>query len=58
MSKEAATDITAFHELMQHRYAEHQWRHHRLVRMWILCGMAPVALLLSFLLAYLWYAGK
>ena len=57
-STEAAMDSTAFHEVMQHKYAEHQWRHHRLVRIWILCGMAPVALLLSFVLAYIWYSGK
>jgi hypothetical protein len=51
-------DITAFHEVMQHKYAEQQWRHHRLMRIWVLCGMAPAALLLSFVLAYIWYSGK
>ena len=51
-------DSTAFHEVMQHKYAEHQWRRHRLMRIWILCGMAPVALLLSFVWAYIWYSGK
>jgi hypothetical protein len=51
-------DITAFHEVMQHKYAEQQWRHHRLMRIWVLCGMAPAALLLSFVLAYICYSGK
>jgi len=51
-------DVTAFRKLMQHKCAERQWRHHRSVRMWILCGMAPVAFLLSLALAYFWYAGK
>jgi hypothetical protein len=51
-------DITTFHERMQHKYAEQQWRHHRLMQIWVLCGMAPTALLLSFVLAYLWYSVK
>ena len=50
-------DITTFHERMQHKYAD-QSRHHRLMRIWVLCGMAPAALLLSFVLAYSWYAGR
>ncbi len=51
-------DVIAFHELMQLKYAERQWRHQRLVRIWVRCGMAPAALLLSFVLAYLWHAGQ
>ena len=50
-------DITTFHERMQHKYAD-QSRHHRLLRTWILYVAAPAVLLLSFVLAYLSYAGK
>jgi len=46
-------DITAFHEIMQHKYAERQWRHHRLMRIWVLYIAAPVAFSLSFALVYL-----
>ncbi len=55
---DATMDITVFHELMQRKYAENRLRHRRFLRMWILCGMAPAASLLSFVLAYNWYAGR
>jgi len=54
-------DITAFHELMQDKYAEEQERQSRRdhwLRILILFGMAPVALLLSLVLTYLWYSAK
>ena len=51
-------DITVFHERMQRKYAEHQLRHRRFLRIWILCGMAPAASLVSFVLAYLWSVGN
>ncbi len=60
-STEAAVDITAFHELMQDKYAKEQERQSRRdhwLRILILCGMAPMALLLSFVLTYLWYSRR
>jgi hypothetical protein len=51
-------DIIEFHELMRDKYAERRWRQHRLLRIWILCNASLVALLSSFVLVYLQYAGK
>ncbi len=51
-------DIIEFHQLMRDKHEAHQCRYRRLLRIWILCNTALVASLLSFVLAYLRYAGK
>ena len=51
-------DTIEFHQRMRDKYAEHQRRHLRSLRKWILCNAALVAFWSSFVLAYLRYAGK
>ncbi len=55
---DAAMDVIEFHQLMRDKYLEHQRRHIRRLRRWILCGATLVAFWSSFVLAYLRYAGK